>query len=168
MKKKKQTQGKKQVRIGRERYINEATGEVQEFDVIEQTDKDFNFDKLWLGHILNSLDIIGNKKIKVLNWLLENKNNQNQILGTQREIAEKTNVSTPVVTETMGMLIQTNLLKKVRNGLYMLNPDVLFKGGNKQRLNILMKYRQISEFDAKGRRIEEQKTLEDQSDETTE
>lgn len=168
MKKKKQTQGKKQVRIGRERYINEATGEVQEFDVIEQTDKDFNFDKLWLGHILNSLDIIGNKKIKVLNWLLENKNSQNQILGTQREIAEKTNVSTPVVTETMGMLIQTNLLKKVRNGLYMLNPDVLFKGGNKQRLSILMKYKQISEFDAKGRRIEEQKTLEDKSDEPTE
>lgn len=163
MKKNKQTQGKKQVRIGRERYINEATGEVQEFDVIEQTDKDFNFDKLWLGHILNSLDIIGNKKIKVLNWLLENKNSQNQILGTQREIAEKTKVSTPVVTETMGMLIDTNLLKKVRNGLYMLNPDVLFKGGNKQRLNILMKYKEISEFDEKGKRIEDQKRLNDES-----
>lgn len=155
----KKTHGKKQIRIGRERYINEQTGEVQEFDVIEQTDKDFNFDKLWLGHILNSLDIIGNKKIKVLNWLLSNKNAQNQILGTQREIAEKTDVSGPIVNETMGMLIQSNLLKKVRNGLYMLNPDVLFKGGNNQRLNVLMKYKQISEFDEKGNKIEEQKKL---------
>ena len=159
MSKQKQTSGKKQVRIGRERYINEATGEVQEFDVIEQTEKDFNFDKLWLGHILNSLDIIGNKKIKVLNWLLSNKNSQNQIIGTQRAIAEKTDVSTPVVTETIGMLIQSNLLKKVQGGVYMLNPDILFKGGNRQRLNILMKYKQINEFDENGEQIEEQKKI---------
>ena len=62
------------------------------------------------------------------------------------------------------MLIDTNLLKKVRNGLYMLNPDVLFKGGNKQRLNILMKYKEISEFDEKGERIEERKKIEEKKE----
>jgi hypothetical protein len=61
------TTSKKTKIIGKETYVNQRTGEIEEHQVIQMTNTDFNFDKIWLGHILETLDMIGNQKIKVLN-----------------------------------------------------------------------------------------------------
>ena len=45
--------------VGTETYINQKTGELQEMQVIDIEERDANFHKLWLGHILQSIDLIG-------------------------------------------------------------------------------------------------------------
>ena len=48
--------------IGTETYIKQDTGELKEMQVIDIEERDANFHKLWLGHILQSIDLIGNQK----------------------------------------------------------------------------------------------------------
>ena len=136
---------KKQVVVGKQDYVNPNTGEIETFNVINTYDTDFNFEKIWLSHILESLEVIGNQKIKVLNWLLANKNSENQIIATQRTIAEKSQVSYPVVNQTIKALLATNALKVTQTGVYMLNPEFMFKGHNSKRMNLLLRFNSITE-----------------------
>ena len=57
--------------IGTKQYLNQDTGEVQEFQVVNIEERDANFHKLWLSHILHSIDLIGNQKTKFAFWILE-------------------------------------------------------------------------------------------------
>ena len=50
--------------IGTETYIKQDTGEIAEMQVVKIEERDANFHKLWLGHILQSIDLIGNQKDK--------------------------------------------------------------------------------------------------------
>ncbi|GIU52647.1 hypothetical protein TUM4438_45880 [Shewanella sairae] len=129
--------------IGVKRYLDQETGEILDMSVVETVSTDFNFEKIWLMHIMQALDCMGSKKIKVVTWLLANKDHKNTIIGTQRAIAEKAEVSLPIVTKTLKTLIESDIIKMVQNGVYMLNPDVMFKGDNKQRMNILIKYNKL-------------------------
>ena len=45
----------------------------------------------------------------------------------------------------MQALIDSNFLKVVQNGVYQVNPDILFKGGKTDRMNILLEYRNQEE-----------------------
>ncbi|WP_281976280.1 replication/maintenance protein RepL [Halobacillus litoralis] len=126
--------------LGTKEFIDAETGEKQEMQVTDIEERDANFHKIWLGHLLDTLDLIGNKKIKVAMFIMNELNKENQFLGTHRYIAEKTGISLPTVTETMGALQDSNFLIKVRNGFYRANPDVLFKGGKSERMNVLLRY----------------------------
>lgn len=126
--------------IGTESYINQATGEINEMQVIDIEERDANFHKLWLGHILNSIDLIGNQKTKLAFWILDNLNSENQLIMTQREISEKTGIARGTITSTIKALIDSNFLKMQQVGVYQVNPDVLFKGGKNARMNVLIKY----------------------------
>ncbi len=126
--------------IGSEKYINQHTGEIEEMNVINIEERDANFYKLWLGHILQSIDIIGNQKTRLAFWILDNLDKENQLIMTQRLIAKKTNMSIMTVSQTLRALINSNFLQKINSGAYRVNPDVLFKGGKADRLNVLVKY----------------------------
>ena len=131
----------KKVKVqGGVKYINQETGEVEDFQVIQMEDRDFNFHKLWLGHIISSLDMIGNEKIKVLTYLLETANRDNMIVGSQRSIAKEVGVSVTTVNLTLKSLMESNLIKMVQQGVYILNPDVIFKGSRNNRMNVLLQY----------------------------
>lgn len=163
--KKKGSTSVKLTTIGKADYINSNTGEVETFNVIEEKDQDFNFEKIWLGHLLTSLDIIGNKKMLVLNWLLANKDSENKIIGTQRVIAEKAKVSLPVVNETIKALVNANAIKKMQTGVFMLNPELVFKGRHSKRMNILLRYTEIETIDQEP---EKEKNLLDKGEENNE
>lgn len=134
------TTRKKTKIIGKETYIKQDTGEITEMNVVEIEERDANFHKLWLGHILQTLDIIGNQKIKVVNYILENINSENVFIGTQREIAENIEASTKTVNVTIKALIESDFMAFVQDGVYRINPNVIFKGGKDRRMNILYKY----------------------------
>ncbi len=59
--------------FGYEVYTNKRTGEEIEVPVIYQDAKDSNFVKIWLACFLVGMEELGNKKIKVLVYLLENR-----------------------------------------------------------------------------------------------
>lgn len=127
--------------IGHETYIKQETGELAEMQVVQIEERDANFHKLWLGHILQSIDLIGNQKTKLAFWILDNLNSENQLIMTQRKIAEKSGISYQTVSLTLKALTESNFLIKINSGAYRVNPDVLFKGGKNDRLNVLLQYR---------------------------
>ena len=129
--------------VGVRNYIDQETGEITPMKVISSESADFNFEKIWLGHILQALDCLGSKKIKVVTWLLENKDTKNIIIAPQRKIAELCQVSLPVVTQTIKVLVAADVIKMEQQGVYMLNPNVIFKGDNSKRMNVLIKYNNL-------------------------
>jgi plasmid pONE430 DNA, complete sequence len=129
--------------IGKETYINQETGEINEMQVIDIEERDANFHKIWLKHILTSIDLIGNQKIKLAFWILDNMDSENQLIMSQREMARKNEISTKTVTQTLKILMEANFLQKINNsGAYRVNPNVLWKGGKSARMNVLFKYHQ--------------------------
>src|SRR5699024_9523363 len=117
-----------------------STGEKETMQVTNIEERDANFHKIWLGHMLESLDMIGNQKKRVAMFIMENINKENELIMTYRVIAEKTNTSLQTGSETMKALQEINLLSKKRNGYYRVNPDVMFKGGRTDRMNVLLLY----------------------------
>jgi len=144
-KKKKSVKLKKQYIVGKKKLLDQETGELIDSEVIvKNVEQDFNFYKVWLLDMLNILEIVGNKKIKVIDFLFKNmRKEDNTISVTYREVAEKAGVSLPIVTETFRILQDTNFLVKVKNGLYMINPDLVVKGNTGKRLNLLIQYNKI-------------------------
>lgn len=133
--------------IGKETYINRDTGEIQEMQVIDIEERDANFHKLWLGHILQTMDLIGNQKTKLAFWILDNLNTENQLVMTYRQISEKSKFAYETVARTMRALMDANFLIQINRGAYRVNPDVIFKGGKTARMNVLIKYRDEKKLD---------------------
>ena len=66
---------------------------------------------------------------------------ENKICMTFRQIADASGMSYQTVYRTMNALIESDFLVRINQGSYRVNPDVLFKGGKNDRLNVLIKYR---------------------------
>lgn len=128
--------------IGTETYLNQSTGEIKEMQVIDIEERDANFHKLWLGHILQAVDLIGNQKTRLAFWILDNLDSENKLTLTYRQIVEKSHFSYETVARTMRALIDANFLVQINRGAYRVNPDVLFKGGKNARMNVLLQYHQ--------------------------
>ena len=62
---------------------------------------------------------------------------------TYRQISEKTNISLETVRKTMAILLEVNFLKRINQGVYQVNPDILFKGNKNTRLNLLTQYNNL-------------------------
>lgn len=147
MSNKKITTSKKVKFKGTETFINQTTGEIVEMQVTNIEERDANFHKIWLGHIIQSLDMIGNKKITVLSYILGNINRDNQLIATQSEIEKKLNISRKTINETFKMLINADFMKKEQIGVYRVNPNIVFKGGKGNRFNVLYRYQSIESND---------------------
>ena len=131
--------------VGTEQYINHKTGEVEDFQVIRMEDRDFNFHKVWLNAIIESMDLLGNQKIRLAFWIINHLDKENQLTLTQRQIAKASGISLKTVSSTMKVLMDSNFLRRKNMGCYVINPDVLFKGSRTGRLNVLLQYRSIDQ-----------------------
>lgn len=131
--------------LGTQEYINPNDGTVEQFQVLKIEERDANFHKIWLEHILNSLDLIGNQKTKLAFWILDNLNAENQLTLTQRQIAQKVGMSLDTVQKTMKALMVSDFLIRQNMGVYQVNPDVIFKGGKSSRMNVLLQYQTAKE-----------------------
>ena len=129
--------------IGTETYIKQETGELTEMQVVSIEDRDANFHKIWLEHIIHSMDIIGNQKIRFAFWLIDQMNSDNQITMTYRQMSDKSGVSLDTVQRTIKALTDSGFLKRYNIGVYQVNPDVIFKGGKNSRMNVLLEYNSI-------------------------
>lgn len=136
----KQTTKKVKV-VGTQQYINANDGTVEDFQVMRIEERDFNFHKVWLDHIISSLDLIGNQKTRLAFWIVDHLDKENKLTMTYRQIAEKSGISLDTVRVTMKSLMESNFLERINQGAYRVNPDVVFKGGKTDRMNVLYQYR---------------------------
>lgn len=138
----KQTSKKVKV-VGTQQYINANDGTVEDFQVMRIEERDFNFHKIWLEHIISSLDLIGNQKTRLAFWIIEHLDKENKLTMTYRQIAEKSGISLDTVRVTMKSLMDSNFIERINQGAYRVNPDVIFKGGKTDRMNVLYQYQNI-------------------------
>ena len=91
---------------GREVWINQETGEVREIDAFErEVGRKEAFMITYLGEIINMIETLGNKKMQVVKYILQNmcKTNNTRIITT-RDLAERCDVSLQTATVTLKLL----------------------------------------------------------------
>lgn len=134
---------KKSTRIvGREKYVNKGTGELVELDIVESVEyeKDINFYKIFLKKFDQVLDKIGNQKIRLFIWILEHLSWDNKLPYTFRQLSKETSISYAVVARTMKELQEIDFLRKHNTGMYIVNPDIIFRGTYQRRCRVAVEY----------------------------
>ena len=128
---------------GTQQYINPNTGEIEEFNVTNIEQRDFNFTKVFMENFLSDLDSLGNKKLKVAIYICQNITREGYFIGTVRNVAKNLGYSIKTVHTTINLLLECNFIKRAGIGVYLVNADHLFKGSHKNRMNILKKYHDL-------------------------
>jgi DNA-binding transcriptional regulator YhcF (GntR family) len=141
----KQSTSKKISVIGTEQYVNCATGNVEDFNVISQHEQDFNFEKFWISQIMFAIDEFGSKKLDLLMHLLKTRDKgNNTVIKTVRELAGETGISKETVSATLQILEKNGIIKR-KIGVIFISPDVIFRGSHNKRMNVLIQYRAVSQ-----------------------
>ena len=141
MPKKKPTHSTRLVEIGEEEWMNTETGEIETMPKLGIVQGDINFEKTWIWHLCDAYGLIGNKSIKVLNYLFENRNQENLIIATQRLLADKLELSLSTVTRSLKVLKKKDIISMPQQGVYRINPNVMWKGNHNTRMRVLYEYR---------------------------
>lgn len=136
---------KKQRFVGYKELVDPETGEKYPMQMNVLEDRDFNFHKVWLQHLVNSLDSISNQKLRLAFWIIDNLDKENQLIMTQRAIAEAAGMSTKTVNTTLKALCEAPnespaFLQKINSGAYRVNPEVIFKGSHSNRMGVCYEY----------------------------
>jgi hypothetical protein len=139
------TRAERKVKAGTREMVNPKTGEVEKVPVYEIKEYDINFEKIWLGHLLTAMDCLGGKRKEVVKWILANRNQDNQIVATVDFIKEECGVSKQTVVTVMKAMQDSNLLHRIRNGLYTLDTDFIFSGKSDDRMNIMFTYEKLKD-----------------------
>lgn len=134
---------KKQKFVGYKELVDPKTGEHYPMQMNVLEDRDFNFHKVWLQHLVNSLDSISNQKLRLAFWIIDNLDKENKLVMTQRVMAEKTGMSLQTVSRTLRALQEGKpaFLVKINSGAYRVNPDVIWKGSHSNRMGVIYEYR---------------------------
>ena len=133
----------KTVYKGVKELIDPDTGEITKFDIISKK-YDILDRKGWrrviLTDLMNILEIIGNKKIKIIQYLIDNMDSNNQINTNYREISKNTGISYKTVADTFKLLKEANLIKKY-GGVYVLNCSIVSAyGSSDKNRNLIINY----------------------------
>ena len=94
-------------------------------------------------NIRDDLEIFGvvyNKQFEICKYITENTNTStNTFIGTYSKISKDVNVSRPTISTIMKKLQANNFIKKVQNGVWFVNPNIIMKGNDHKR-QILLSY----------------------------
>ena len=157
-----------QTLVGEQRktLVDQDTGEVIMVDQI--TKRVYGTKQFWKVYLMDFLSILGileSKQLDVFIYIAENTNQSNNIfLGTYDKIAKDVGVSRPTIAKIMKKLQENNFVKKVQNGAWLVNPNILMKGNDTKRQILLSYYeadKPIDEITLKRTRREEIKDNEE-------
>lgn len=135
-----QTTTKRVKVVGTEEYINTRTGELEQMQVTSIEDRDFNFTKMWMKNFISTLDIVGNQKTRLCFWIIDHVDKENRLIGTYRTMASQSGMSLDTVRITMKLLMDADFMRKAQNGVYVINPNLVFKGTRNARMNVLNQF----------------------------
>ena len=109
---------------------NITTNEIHELEFYGKDNKrtDKNFHKIWIKDLSEILRMIGNQKVNVFCYILDNMDFNNKIIGSIRKIAKELELSNETVSQTIKALKEDNKIRQIQEGVYMINPDLVCKG----------------------------------------
>lgn len=127
----------------RDVWVNQRTGEVIEADQVIKKVPRNGFEITYLTYFMELFDQLGGRKYKVFKYIIENKNSENQLIITTRELAVKTKTSLPTVSATLKLLKNANLIEQ-RTGAIMLNPKLAHRGNDKKEAFLLARFEEFN------------------------
>jgi biotin operon repressor len=138
---------KKQKFVGVTTLVDPSTGVAYPMQINSIEDRDFNFHKVWLEHMIMGLEGIANQKLSLAFWIIENLDGDNRLIMTQEAISEETGICRATISKTINILCKCgengiSFLQKIQNGVYRVNPDILYKGSHNNRMGIIFEYSQ--------------------------
>lgn len=152
----------------RKDYQDLETGEIITVDQIsKRIYGSKNFWKCYLMDFLAVLGVFDSKQVDIFIYIVENTNQSNNLfIGTYKKIAQDLGVSEGTISAIIKKLVANNFIKKVQNGVWLVNPNILMKGNDTKR-QILLNYYQsetplneitLSRTQQKKLKIEEKET----------
>lgn len=73
--------------------------------------------------------LTGGPTAKLMAYILTHKRKDNLLVGSANAISQRAGVSRNTTARAMKVLQEEDILRRVQNGLYMVNPDVACWGG---------------------------------------
>jgi len=129
--------------------IVDENGVVQEVTrfIVPIGEKDTDFCKVY-NHFIDKLSDLSRSERKVFDWCLKNMDYENKVyILNQKKLASILNLSYGTVRNAVSSLTRKGLLKKVENGLYLVNPAVACKTTVDKRKNILIQFVDKKEYE---------------------
>lgn len=106
--------------------INLDTGEILTESKGQHGDS--NFHKVWMNRMYDIIYDIGNNKTKLLFFLIRKADGENKVCMTYRQMAKESGISLDAVRMAMDKLFANGFIRKINNGNYIINPNIVFKG----------------------------------------
>lgn len=97
------------------------------------------FEIVYTSDLYEIVDKLGNQKMQVLKYLLENKDNNNCLNMTNTQLANAIGCSRPTVIETIKIMTDAQLLRR-ENSLIMISPNLMIKGNQAREAYLMRKY----------------------------
>lgn len=137
------SQTKTLIRTTQQEYVNVSTGETVILDnILKVTFGTKAFWKCYLFDFLTILGIFDSRQADVFVYICENTNQStNLFIGTYEKISTDVACSRATVAKIMKKLQEHNFIKRVQNGVWMVNPNLLVRG-NEHKRQILLSYYQ--------------------------
>lgn len=120
----------------------EATGEIIDVDVVIKEIPRTGFSITYLSTIVSLIENVGNKKMQVVKYILQNMNPQNMLIETVREISEHSGCSKQTVNQTLQLLEGAGIIAR-KTGCIMLTPKLIHKGNAQKERFLMMKFNEI-------------------------
>ena len=133
--------------ITRETIYKDESGEhtLQETEIYKKIYGSQQFWKIYLSDFLNALGLRNkNKQLDVLFHVLENTDQASNIyIGTYQKITKEMDVSYQTVAIIFKKMQENNLITKIQNGVYKVNPSIMVKGGESKRQRLVVEYESL-------------------------
>lgn len=131
------------------RLVDEDTGERILVDQI--TKRIYGTKQFWKCYLMDFLTVLGiidNKQVDIFIYIVENTNQStNLFIGTYKKIATDVGVSEPTIARILKKLQDNNFVKRVQNGVWLVNPNILMKGNDHKRQILLSYYESENPID---------------------
>ena len=126
---------------------NNPVGDPQEVNVLVKQISRNDFFITYLAQMVGMLDSIGNKKMKVVKYILQNMDKStNKLTETTAELAKHCEVSRMCVSETLKVLEEAGFIAR-KTGVIMLSPKIVHKGNAQKERYLLTKFREMKGID---------------------
>lgn len=112
-------------------------------DVVKTVNRN-GFQITYLSYLFDLFDQLAGKKYAVVKFILQHKSLDNTLIITNRELAQKCEVSTKTVVDTLKLLKNAGLIQ-TRTGAIMLNPKLAHRGDDKKEKYLLQKFVEFPE-----------------------
>ena len=128
---------------GKKRVKDLDTGEIFEIDYIKKTtDRQLKggWRRVYLGDFLEVLLEIGNTKIKVLEYILNNLDSNNKLTMSIRQVAIRVGISYQTTFETFKKLEEKGLIRKIDTAWVVMPSFVSTFGSDAKNARLLTEY----------------------------